>query len=74
MISAPGLATRDLRSSLLTARGGAATILEDGAEDAAKAVAKTSLGSTVKGAIADGLGTLLGGGIAGEVLGGSNSS
>lgn len=73
-LSAPDLATRDFRSSILAARGGAATILEDGAEDAAKAIGKTSIGSTIKGAVADGLGTLLGGGLAGEILGGSNSS
>lgn len=58
----------------LVARGGVATILEDGAEDAAKAVGKTSLGSTIKGAVADGVGTLLGGGIAGEIFGNSDDS
>lgn len=54
----------------LSARGGAATILEDGA----KAVEKTSIGSTIKGAVADGVGTLLGGGIAGEIFGNSDDS
>lgn len=54
----------------LIARGGVATILED----AAKAVGKTSIGSTIKGAVADGVGTLLGGGIAGSILGNSDDS
>lgn len=54
----------------LSARGGAATIIEDGA----KAAGKTSLGSTIKGAVADGVGTLLGGGIAGEIFGNGDSS
>lgn len=54
----------------LDARGGAATILEDGA----KAVEKTTIGSTIKGAVADGVGTLLGGGIAGEIFGNSDDS
>lgn len=35
---------------------------------------KTSLGSTIKGAIVDGVGTLLGGGIAGEIFGSSDDS
>lgn len=45
------------------------SVVVDGAEDAAKAVEKTSIGSTIKGAVADGLGTLLGGAAASSLLG-----
>lgn len=62
------------RRSILHARGGLGSVVVDGAEDAAKAVEKTSLGSTIKGALADGLGTLLGGAAASSLLGDDSDS